>query len=295
MKSSFYCFVVSLALIGFFLVNSGHAFCQQTSQTRDTQTDGNPRPASFRPNLIQSAPFKTKRAGKQIRYFGFDAIDSSKRSEFESDISVLKHLLSKLLQTSFTSSKMGVTVMQNFGSHEAMYVEHRGLILTYQVGFPVAPPEISEPSSEDEKPEVVDVWENARMELETGRTKINFGMGLRGQLFTDFGDVPETSIPYKPKHVASLADGITDALVHIGRIRHLKSGDDVTVYVRGPSNVSNNQVSVLVVSAKVSDVNSNKKVRKDDIKTEQFHEVKLLSEEQQESVFRHSLHLGNRH
>lgn len=201
---------------------------------------------------------------KNVKYFGFGAVEESQINELSEDCRVLNHLLTRSIQTTATRNRMGVRVTYSFGQNDAMYVEGRGLILTYHVGFPLVPDE-DETESIKENSDSVDEWEKARSEIEgvqSGRQNI------------DYVKLNPGKAKYDQEQVEKLADGVVNALSHAGKIRNLKSSDSVTIYVRGPSVANPNQMSVMAWQVNMSDTRSDQTVSNDKIRSVKYFEPK---------------------
>ena len=199
-----------------------------------------------------------------VAYFGFGALDEKKQKELQEDCNVLNHLVRRSLSTTSTRNTMGVTVTRQFGTNKAMLVEGRGLILTYYIGFPVAPGSKSEASeSNNGKNEKVDEWEQAKKEMKSD------GVVLRATNKVDYvGTFPK----YERDRVKKLDEVVKKALSHAGKIRNLDSKESITIYVRGPGADPASGASVMAWKVNMSDVSSGQSVESGKIKTVQYHE-----------------------
>ena len=198
-----------------------------------------------------------------VRYFGFGPLDNKRRDELNEDVSVLNHLVMRSLPTIGTKKTMGVTVRYVYGKNEALFVEGKGLILNYHVGFPVAQDSDSKGNRRgNDKKESVDEWEQARTELKANRGSVLI-VGSRGKKIR--------KAYYNKERVDELDQMMKKLLRHVSKIRNMKSTDSVTVYVRGPGSKPGHS-SVMAWRINLSDVTRGSSVDSSRIKTTQYHE-----------------------
>ncbi len=195
-----------------------------------------------------------------VKHFGFGAMDEKKQEQLDEDCSVMNHLIKRTLPTASTKNTMGVTVTHSYGRNEALYVDGRGLILNYHVGFPVAPnKDDDQKTAKDLTADKVDEWEKARTEMKSGNVVVDSNVKVK---YIGFN----ANYVYDKKRIAKLDGVIKKALSHVGKIRNLKSSDSVTVYVRGLGG------SVMAWKVNMADVRSDRPVSADRIKSVQYRE-----------------------
>ncbi len=206
-----------------------------------------------------------------VKFFAFaDLPDTSTRATIVEDTAILNHLISKALPPEGDRSFLGVSVAQQYGKQEAMYIGGNGLILVYHVGFPVAP-SVEQPSSlAADETKLSSEWERAKSQLQTESRLTRYGKLSRKNM----GNlVVSDSMRYDKEKVGQLDDAIRSALSQAGNFRDIRPPQSITVYAYGPSltGTSGRVVrSVMAWRVNMSDFDSSKSVPRSKIQSVRY-------------------------
>lgn len=212
------------------------------------------------------------------RFVCFGGIDSERRESIVADTMVLNHLLAEGLPQQPSRYAMGVSIAPA-GSDAALYIDGAGLILVYNVAFPVAPLAKDEADKEPEQKETVSEWDRAKKELESGKAMFwqrqSGGLvadptgGLGAQAYVSRAGV--NLVSFDPEQADKLDERVSQALQQAGNFRALDSSDSITVYVYGPSREASER-TVFAWRVHVSDAGDDKLIPDSKIERKQYRE-----------------------
>jgi hypothetical protein len=212
----------------------------------------------------------------QIRFIAFDEIDEERRKSIAEDSQVLHHLLTQGIPRAKRVA-LGVNIQSQAGAN-CLYVEDRGLVLTYVVNQMVAEDE-SESKAEEAEEQKLTPWEEAKRELQGSRSPFGARKVYDNALlppdgsYNFYGTQPGPAGTYDAEFIESLDNAVTEALQQIGNFRGLAKDDTVTVFVYGVGNKPDrSNRSVYAWRVNVSDVDGDQGVSSETIDRRQYFE-----------------------